>query len=126
MGTHSKMLLSCLILGLAAPSFSFPADCPMMEPSTCASSEVRCDSGMDSNGCWMGDICLPEGNICPHPCYPTKPSTCLENEVRCDRGMDGACWRGDDCMPEGSVCPFACMIPEPMMCPETYISCDNG
>merc|ERR1719266_2544217 len=59
------MLLSCLIIGLAAPSFSFPSDCPMMEPSTCASSDVRCDLGMDSNGCWMGDTCLPEGKSVP-------------------------------------------------------------
>ena len=118
------MLLSCLILGLATPSFSYPAECPKMEPSTCADpSDVKCDNGQDANGCWMGDYCLPMNNQCPMPCAPIQPSNCSSTEVVCDRGMTGACWNGDYCMPAGSECPLACNTPPPSICASSDMRC---
>merc|ERR1712177_71026 len=92
----------------------------------CPPGDMICDSGMDMNGCWMGDYCLPAGNICPPVCYSYPPSNCSSSEVVCDMGYHGDCWNGDYCMPEGTVCPVACYTPEPSMCAGDDILCDNG
>merc|ERR1711874_373562 len=70
--TLSKMLLSCLILGLASSALANMSVCSP-EPSVCAPTEVRCDSGY-TGACWNGDYCMPEGSVCPLVCWfgPTE------------------------------------------------------
>jgi len=64
------------------------------------------DNGMDINGCWLGNSCMPEGSECPHICYPMMPMECGAADIRCDMGMDSmGCWMGDYCMPADSECP---------------------
>jgi len=92
-------------------------ECFMPPPSVCdmAAGEVICDMGWDTNGCWMGDYCMPTGSVCPDPfgtvetaCPMPPPSVCdtAAGEIFCDMGFDtNGCWMGDYCMPAGSVCP---------------------
>ena len=72
--------------------------------------------------CWLGDVCMPEGSICPPSCNTPAPSECQTGEVMCDMGTspDG-CWLGDYCMAEGSVCPTVCQPPLPSECADTDI-----
>merc|ERR1719250_139508 len=42
-----------------------PVACYTPEPSMCVATDMVCDMGMDSNGCWMGDYCMPAGSECP-------------------------------------------------------------
>lgn len=66
---------------------------------------LRCDLGSLAD-CWLGDLCMPEGSVCPPSCNIPAPSQCLDGEVICDMGTSAeGCWLGDLCMPEGSECP---------------------
>ena len=66
---------------------------------------LRCDLGSLA-ACWLGDLCMPEGSVCPPSCNIPAPSQCLDGEVICDMGTSAeGCWLGDLCMPEGSECP---------------------
>ena len=95
--------------------------CVLPPPSVCdmETGEITCDMGVDPEGCWMGDYCMPAGSVCPEPivsepamptgeCSLPPPSVCdmTTGEITCDMGVgpDG-CWMGDYCMPAGSVCP---------------------
>ena len=72
--------------------------------------------------CWLGDLCMPEGSICPPSCSTPAPSECLDGEVMCDMGTSAdGCWLGDYCMAEGSVCPSVCFNPPPSECAATDI-----
>merc|ERR1712102_131124 len=92
----------------------------------CMDTEVRCDNGMDQDGCWKGDYCMPEGSMCPPACHTPAPAECSGNDVRCDSGTSAGCWMGDYCLPEGSMCPHACNTPAPSQCMITDVRCDNG
>merc|ERR1712158_237732 len=91
-------------------------------------------SGLESlrhgsyNGCWKGDICMPEGSVCPMACYNPMPSQCMEGEITCDMGTYAGCWMGDFChyADEGFQCPPVCNIPAPSICQEGEIMCDMG
>ena len=84
-------------------------DCPLPPPSVCTNGDITCDMGVGSDGCWLGDYCMPAGSVCPPPttaCFMPPPSTCADGDILCDMGVgtDG-CWMGDYCMPAGSECP---------------------
>merc|ERR1711874_450915 len=113
MGTLSKMLLSCLILGLASSALANMSVCSP-EPSVCAPTEVRCDSGY-TGACWNGDYCMPEGSICPPACHIPVPTDCPDySDIRCDNGADdNNCWMGDFCLPANNICPPACYPMQP-------------
>merc|ERR1712019_259353 len=86
-----------------------PAACYPPPMSECAVTETVCDMGMDMNGCWMGDYCMPEGEVCPPPpvtCPEMTASICDETSVNCDMGGDAnGCWLGDLCQPMDLQCP---------------------
>ena len=33
----------------------------------CSAEEIMCDSGVDDNGCWIGDYCMSLDSECPPP-----------------------------------------------------------
>merc|ERR1712107_724063 len=84
-------------------------DCPLPPPSVCTNGDITCDMGVGSDGCWLGDYCMPAGSVCPPPttaCFMPPPSTCADGVILCDMGVDtDGCWMGDYCMPAGSECP---------------------
>merc|ERR1712213_25783 len=71
---------------------TFDNICPTFTAAICdAETEQNCDMGMDMNGCWMGDYCMPEGEVCPPPpvtCPEMTASICDETSVNCDMGGD--------------------------------------
>merc|ERR1719334_1576780 len=89
----------------STPTGSGSEPCPEFYSQDCNATELYCDSGVDFNGCWMGNYCILEmaGN-CPGICH----MPCTNYEVWCDNGYDAeGCWQGNHCMPEGSICPDA-------------------
>jgi len=102
------------------------AECEPPMPSECGETDISCDMGTYAD-CWLGDLCMPEGSICPPSCSTPAPSECLDGEVMCDMGTSAdGCWLGDYCMAEGSDCPTVCFNPPPSECAASDISCDMG
>merc|ERR1712062_19980 len=62
----------------------------------CNSTEIYCDAGMDSEGCWVGNYCIPQVNEWDG-CHGVCPMNCnWETEDWCDMGTDSAgCWMGN-------------------------------
>merc|ERR1712029_569139 len=64
-------------------------DCPLPPPSVCTNGDITCDMGVGSDGCWMGDYCMPAGSECPPPvttteCVPPPPAgPCAEEGSSC-------------------------------------------
>ena len=82
---------------------------------------LSCDMGTYAD-CWLGDLCMPEGSVCPPSCNTPAASECLDGEVMCDMGTSAqGCWLGDYCLAEGSVCPTVCYSPLPSECPASDI-----
>merc|ERR1711936_1458173 len=84
------------------------------EPYTqeCNSTEIHCDAGMDSEGCWYGNYCIDSVNSwdsCPGMCS----TMCnWDTEEWCDMGVDSnGCWMGNWCqdMTLGG-CPDVTMV----------------
>merc|ERR1712111_330003 len=92
-------------------------DCPLPPPSVCTNGDITCDMGVGSDGCWLGDYCMPAGSECPPPvttteCVPPPPAgPCAEEgELLCSMGSDdNGCYMGD-------ICIFC--DEEPCFCPE--------
>merc|ERR1711997_821350 len=121
-----RMKVLLVLSVFLSQAFCQTAECEPPLPSECAEGDISCDMGTHAD-CWLGDVCMPEGSICPPSCNTPAPSSCLAGEVMCDMGTspDG-CWLGDYCMAEGSVCPTVCQPPLPSECADTDISCDLG
>jgi len=136
--------------GMNADGCPYPDYCTMMEwentdgskcPGMCSAMcnyehDLWCDNGVDANGCWMGNYCMPKGTdgtaACPTAaptCPENVPAECGEGEQVCWGGMDeNQCPFPDYCIQEkyenedGSECWNAC----PMNCGATDLYCDNG
>jgi len=107
----------------------------------CNSTEIYCDAGMDSEGCWFGNYCIPQVNEWDG-CHGVCPMNCnWETEDWCDMGTDSAgCWMGNWCQDKGmggcpppmggsemasgeDVCAHMTWTEE---CNGDQISCDSG
>merc|ERR1712038_1366015 len=108
-----RMKVLLVLSVFLAQAFSQTAECEPPLPSECAEGDISCDMGTHAD-CWLGDVCMPEGSVCPPSCNTPAPSECQAGEVMCDMGTspDG-CWLGDYCMAEGSVCPSSSQTPAP-------------
>merc|ERR1712213_202250 len=64
----------------------------------CNSTEIYCDAGMDSEGCWFGNYCINQVNEWDG-CYGVCSMNCnWETEDWCDMGTDSnGCWMGNWC-----------------------------
>merc|ERR1712088_201628 len=78
----------------------------------CNSTELYCDAGMDSEGCWYGNYCINHVNEWDG-CYGVCSMNCnYETEEWCDMGIDAnGCWMGNWCqdMTMGG-CPEITMV----------------
>merc|ERR1712158_307992 len=113
------------------------------EPYTqdCNSTEIHCDAGMDSEGCWHGNYCINQVNEWDG-CHGVCSVNCnWETEDWCDMGTDSAgCWMGNWCQdksmggcppPMGGsemnsgedICAHSTWTEE---CGSSQISCDAG
>merc|ERR1711992_397741 len=107
----------------------------------CNSTEIYCDAGMDSEGCWYGNYCIPQVNEWDG-CHGVCPmNRNWETEDWCDMGTDSAgCWMGNWCQDKGmggcpppmggsemasgeDVCAHMTWTEE---CNGDQISCDSG
>merc|ERR1712228_60282 len=107
----------------------------------CNATEIYCDAGMDSEGCWYGNYCLNQVNEWDG-CYGVCSMNCnWETEDWCDMGTDSnGCWMGNWCQdksmggcppPMGGselasgedICAHMIWTEE---CGATQISCDSG
>merc|ERR1712055_381027 len=107
----------------------------------CNSTEIHCDAGMDSEGCWHGNYCINQVNEWDG-CHGVCSVNCnWETEDWCDMGTDSAgCWMGNWCQdksmggcppPMGGsemnsgedICAHSTWIEE---CGSSQISCDAG
>jgi len=107
----------------------------------CNATEIYCDAGMDSEGCWYGNYCLNQVNEWDG-CYGVCSMNCnWETEDWCDMGTDSnGCWMGNWCQdksmggcppPMGGselasgedICAHMTWTEE---CGATQISCDSG
>merc|ERR1719182_311833 len=84
------------------------------EPYTmeCNATEIHCDAGMDSEGCWYGNYCINQVNEWDG-CHGMCPMNCnWETEDWCDMGTDSAgCWFGNYCIDSVNSwdsCPGMC------------------
>merc|ERR1711981_559218 len=104
-----------------------PPACHSPAPSVCASTDMRCDSGM-TGSCWNGDFCMPEGSVCPPVCNNPAPTVCPNpSDMVCDNGMDSnGCSMGDTCLPANNICPMPCGAVQPSNCSSTEVVCDMG
>merc|ERR1712158_74048 len=78
----------------------------------CNSTELYCDAGMDSEGCWYGNYCINQVNEWDG-CYGVCSMNCnWETEEWCDMGTDSnGCWMGNWCQPmEQGGCPDVNMV----------------
>merc|ERR1712088_785052 len=78
----------------------------------CNATEIYCDAGMDSEGCWYGNYCLNQVNEWDG-CYGVCSMNCnWETEEWCDMGTDSnGCWMGNWCQPmEQGGCPDVNMV----------------
>merc|ERR1712241_77664 len=50
----------CMAGGSVCPVACYP---PLA--SECATTDIIGDMGVDEDGCWLGDYCMPEGSECP-------------------------------------------------------------
>merc|ERR1712168_1522976 len=64
----------------------------------CNSTEIACDAGMDSEGCWYGNYCINQVNEWDG-CHGVCSMNCnWETEDWCDMGTDSnGCWMGNWC-----------------------------
>merc|ERR1711885_73439 len=107
-------------------------------------TEEYCDMGLDDNGCWLGNYCMPiESGGCPSTtgsgsdygsgasgagtCFEPYTQECNSTEIHCDAGYDSDfCWYGNYCINqvnEWDGCHGMC----PMNCNwETEDWCDMG
>merc|ERR1712079_617888 len=62
----------------------------------CNSTELYCDAGMDSEGCWYGNYCINQVNEWDG-CFGVCSMNCnYETEDWCDMGTDAnGCWMGN-------------------------------
>merc|ERR1712141_696791 len=78
----------------------------------CNSTELYCDAGMDSEGCWYGNYCINQVNEWDG-CFGVCSVNCnWETEEWCDMGSDAnGCWMGNWCqdMTMGG-CPEITMV----------------
>merc|ERR1712173_58069 len=107
----------------------------------CNSTEIYCDAGMDSEGCWYGNYCINQVNEWDG-CHGVCGMNCnWETEDWCDMGTDSAgCWMGNWCQdksmggcppPMGGsemnsgedICAHMTWTEE---CGSSQISCDSG
>jgi len=107
----------------------------------CNATEIYCDAGMDSEGCWYGNYCLNQVNEWDG-CYGVCSMNCnWETEDWCDMGTDSnGCWMGNWCQdksmggcppPMGGsemnsgedICAHMTWTEE---CGSSQISCDSG
>merc|ERR1712083_857456 len=98
----------------------------------CNSTELYCDAGMDSEGCWYGNYCINQVNEWDG-CHGVCSMNCnYETEDWCDMGTDAngsspeGCWYGNYCLDSVQSwdnCPGVCYT----MCNwETEETCDMG
>merc|ERR550517_772715 len=78
----------------------------------CGATQISCDSGFSSEGCWFGNYCIDSVNSwdsCPGMCS----TMCnWDTEEWCDMGTDSnGCWMGNWCQPmEQGGCPDVNMV----------------
>merc|ERR1711971_462175 len=107
----------------------------------CNATEIYCDAGMDSEGCWYGNYCLNQVNEWDG-CYGVCSMNCnWETEDWCDMGTDSnGCWMGNWCQDKSTggcpppmggselasgedICAHMTWTEE---CSNSQISCDSG
>merc|ERR1711936_805227 len=107
----------------------------------CNATEMHCDAGYDSEGCWYGNYCINQVNEWDG-CYGVCGMNCnWETEDWCDMGTDSnGCWMGNWCQdksmggcpaPMGGsevasgedICAHMTWTEE---CGASQISCDSG
>jgi len=108
----------------------------------CNSTELYCDAGMDSEGCWYGNYCINQVNEWDG-CFGVCSMNCnWETEEWCDMGTDAnGCWMGNWCQDKSmGGCPppmggselnsgedlCAHVTTWTEECNSTQISCDTG
>merc|ERR1712203_343602 len=68
----------------------------------CNSTEIYCDAGMDSEGCWFGNYCIPQVNEwdgCHGVCPMNWTEECNGDQISCDSGYSNeGCWFGNYCI----------------------------
>merc|ERR1719278_1904650 len=78
----------------------------------CGATQISCDSGYSSEGCWFGNYCIDSVNSwdsCPGMCS----TMCnWDTEEWCDMGTDSnGCWMGNWSQPmEQGGCPDVNMV----------------
>merc|ERR1719234_2962270 len=102
-----SLLLLLTPLALALPGIPLERQLPVesrqgeeecnFEPyyQACNETEIFCDAGYESMGCWLGNYCIQEVNE-----YDGCPGVCnYETENWCDMGYDDStgCWMGTWC-----------------------------
>jgi len=107
----------------------------------CNSTEIACDAGMDSDGCWYGNYCISQVNEWDG-CHGVCSMNCnWETEDWCDMGTDSnGCWMGNWCQDKSmGGCPapmggselasgedICAHMTHTEECGASQISCDAG
>merc|ERR1712012_786916 len=76
-------------------------DCPLPPPSVCTNGDITCDMGVGSDGCWLGDYCMPAGSVCPPPttaCFMPPPVLMVIFSVTWVLALMGAGWETTACL----------------------------
>ena len=88
-------------MGMRAGEFGNETACYETCPAICSEYDIAWGNGYDSNGCWMGDYCIPAAtdmgaNVeCPGVCY--TPCDWQAGETYCPIYSENGCYAGNTC-----------------------------